>query len=105
MEFPAAARTLAVKSVVQGRKCRGLRYRHYRFERQRVSVGVVPIRDAADRVSEDLDRRFRHVLVVVGRRSFSEIFQNPERFFAGFHLLLRLDAREGAQQLKLFVGS
>ena len=53
---------------------------------------------------QDLDRRFRHVLVVVGRGSFSKIFQNPELLFTRFHILLWLDARQVAQQLKLLVG-
>ena len=104
VQFPAAARTLAVESIMQRRERRRLGKGHDRFERQRVPVGVVPIRDAADGMSQDLDRRFRHVLVVIGRRSFSKILQNPELLFTRFHILLWLDARQFAQQLRLFVG-
>ena len=104
VEFPAAARTLAVESMMQRRECGWLRQGHDRFERERVSVSVVPIRDAADRMSQNLNRRFRHVLVVVSRRSIPKIFQNPEFLFAGFHILLWLDPRQVAQQLKLLVG-
>ena len=66
---------------------------------------VVPIRHAANRMTEDLDRRFRHVLVVVRRRSFSQIFQHPQFLFTGLYILLWPDSRQFAQELKLFVGT
>ena len=64
----------------------------------------MPIRDTADAVAQNLDRRFRHVLVVVGRRSFSQIFQNPEFLLTRFNILLGLHSRQFAQELKLLVG-
>lgn len=88
---------------MQGRECGRLGQPHDRVEREWVSMGVVLIRDTADRMAVNLYRRFGHVFVVVRRRSLSEIFQHPKFLFAGFHILLRLDARQTAQQLELFV--
>jgi hypothetical protein len=96
-EFSSAARALAVVSIHQGIERRWLRKRHNRFEGQRIAVGVVPIRHATDGVPENLNRRFRHVLVVVGGASFSKILQDPEFLLAGFHVLLRLDTRQITQ--------
>lgn len=72
MEFTAAARAFAIKSVVQRRECGRLGKGHDRLESEWVSMGVVPVRHAADGVAEYLDRRLRHVFIVVGRRSFSQ---------------------------------
>ena len=72
--------------MMQRCECGWLRQGHDCFEREWVSMGVVPIRHAADRVTENLNRRFRHVFVVVRRRSFPEILQNPEPFFTGMVL-------------------
>ena len=66
---------------------------------------VVSIRDTTDRVTQDLYRRFWHVLVVVGRGSFSKILQDPGLLLARFNVLLWLDASQLAQHLKLFVGA
>lgn len=90
---------------MQRRECRWLRQGHDRLERQRVAVGVVPVGHTADRVTQDFNRRFRHVLVVVGRTGLPEILQDPGRLFAGFHVLLVLHARQLTETLKLLVGT
>jgi hypothetical protein len=40
-------------------------------------MGVVAIGYATDRVAEDLDRRLRNMLIVVGSARLAEIFQKP----------------------------
>lgn len=56
---PTAAGTFAVESPDERQKSRRLGQRHYRSHRKRSTVRVVPIRDAANGMTEDLDRRFR----------------------------------------------
>ena len=40
-------------------------------------MSVVPVRDAADRVTEDFDERLRHVFVIVSRAGLAEVLQQP----------------------------
>lgn len=47
-------------------------------------MSVVPVSDAADRVTEDLDGRLWHVFVVVGRPRFPKVLQQPAFGNAGF---------------------
>ena len=67
-------------------------------------MGVVPIRHSANGMPENLYRRLWHVNVVVSRGSFSKIFQYPKLLLTRLNILLWLDTRQFAQQLKLFVG-
>ena len=66
---------------------------------------VMTIRDSSNGVAKNFDRRFRHVGVIVGRASFSKIFQDPELLFACLDVLLRFDSRQSAEMLKLSVGT
>ena len=40
-------------------------------------MGVMPVRDSASGMAQDLDRGFGDVLVVVRRTRLAEVFQNP----------------------------
>ena len=57
------------------------------------------IGDSANRMTEDLDRRLRDVLVVVRRTRLSKILEHPGLVFAGFDVRLGLDAGEIAELL------
>lgn len=67
--------------------------RHDRFEREWVAVSLVPIGQSTNGVTENLDRRFRHVLVVVIRTCLAKIFSAPEPVVTGCYILFLLDAR------------
>lgn len=60
-------------------------------------MSVMPVGDAADRVAQNLDRRLRHVLVVVRRARFAQIFEHPCAFLPGLDVRLVPDAREVAK--------
>ena len=72
-EGPAAAGASAFEPACERGERRGLWQAEDRPERQRSPVGVVAVRDPAGRVAEDLDRRFWHVLVVVGRACLPQV--------------------------------
>ena len=57
---------------------------------------VMPISDAADRMTENLDRGLWHMLVVIRRARLPEILERPRLVFPGFDITLRLDPREFA---------
>ena len=63
-------------------------------------MGVVAIRDAADRMAEDLDRRLGDMLVVVRRTGLPEILQLPGLVFTRFDVRPWLDAGEIAERLE-----
>ena len=48
-------------------------------------MSVMTVRDSADGMAENLDRRLRNVLVIVGSARLAEILQVP------WHLLARFD--------------
>jgi hypothetical protein len=54
-ERPSAAWTFAIKSIDECPECLWLWQSHNGLERQRIAVRVMPIGDAADRMSEDFD--------------------------------------------------
>lgn len=72
---------------------------------QRGAVGVVPVRDAADRVAENLDRGFRDVFVVIGGTRLPQVLELPGFLAASFDIGLRPDASEVAQRLGAEVDS
>ena len=98
-----AARALAVAPSQERRERTRLRQGHDRPERQRGAVGVVAVRDPADRVAEDLDRRLGDVLVVVRRARLPQVLQLPGLLLAGLDVQPRLDAGEVAQRLEASV--
>jgi hypothetical protein len=57
----------------------------------------MPIRDAANGMTEDLDRRLRDVLVVVGCAGLSKILEQPRFVLACLDVFLRCNARETAE--------
>ena len=76
-ELSATTWALAVEPMHEPVERRRLRKRHDRLEGERISVSVVPIRHAANGMAENLDRRLRHVFIVVRRARFSQILQDP----------------------------
>src|SRR5262249_4306948 len=60
--------------------------------------------DPADRVTEDLDRRLRDVLVVIRGTSLAKVLELPGFFRAGLHVRSRPNTREGAKLLKPGIG-
>ena len=102
-KWSAAARALTVVPVDQRGECGRLRDRHDRFERQRGAVGIVAVRDAADRVAQDFDRRLGQVLVVVCRTCFPKVLEFPRLLHPGFDVRPRLDAGQCAQFLEACV--
>ena len=77
--------------------------RHNCFEGERVTVRVVAIGHATNRVPKNLDRRFRHMGVIVGCASLAKIFQDPGLFVTSFDVSFRFHAGQGAKSLKLLV--
>src|SRR5438067_1368 len=60
-------------------------------------MGVMAVRDPADRVAEDFDRRLREMLIVVCRARLAKILEFPRFFDAGLDIRLRSNAGESAQ--------
>ena len=58
-----------------------------------------------DRVTEDLDGRFREVLVVIRSTCLAEIFEQPGSRLTRFRVQLGLDSSEFAELLKTLVGT
>ena len=77
---------------------------HDRLERQRSPMRVVAVGDAFDRMTEDLDRRLRHVFIVVGRTSLTKVFDLPGLVFSALGIRLEFDAGEIAEFLESSVG-
>ena len=75
--------------LLQGLERGRLRQHRDSREGQRGAVSVLPVRDPADRVAEDLDRRLWHMLVVVCRAGLPPILLLPSL------LLARLDVQSG----------
>ena len=92
-----AARTLSFEAAGECLECRRLRETEDRFECQRGSMGIVSVGDPSSRVAQDLNRRFRHMLVIVGRARFSQIFQDPRTFRSRFDISLMRDASQSAE--------
>ena len=67
-------------------------------------MSVVPVRDAADRVTEDFDGRLRHVFVVVRRAGLAEVLQQPVFGNAGFNVDFIANPGEGDQPFEDRVG-
>jgi hypothetical protein len=63
-------------------------------------MGVVAIRDTADRMPQDLDRRLGDVLVIVRRASLPQILQLPRLLLAGLNVQPGLDACEATERLE-----
>jgi hypothetical protein len=61
-------------------------------------MDVMAIRDPADRVAEDLDRRFWDVFVVVRRARLPQVLQLPGLFLAGLDVQPWPDPGEAAQR-------
>ena len=102
-EPPPAARALAVPPRRIAENARRLRQGHDRPEGQRGPVGVVAIRDPADRMAQDLDRRLGDVLVIVRRAGLPQVLQLPRLLLARLDVQPRLDAGEAAQRLEASV--
>lgn len=66
---------------------------------------VVTIGHAANRVPKNLDRRFRHMSVIVGSASLAKIFQDPGLIVTSLDVSFWLHASQGAESLKLLVRS
>jgi hypothetical protein len=58
-------------------RCR-LRERHDPLECQRCSMSIVPVRNASSRVTEDFDRGFGDMLVIMVRARLAKVLQYPE---------------------------
>ena len=95
LESRPTTRTLTIVSFEKGGERGWLRNGHDRLECQRTAVRVMTIRHARDGVAEDLDGRFRQVLVVVRRTGLSQILEQPRRRLTGFCVQLGLDRRRG----------
>jgi len=96
-ETPSATGAPVVEAAGEGRECRGLRQAKNRTVGQRCPMGVVAVRNPTHRVTEDLDRRFRHVLVIVCRARLAEILQHPGMLFTGVDVPLRGNAGQPTQ--------
>ena len=72
--------------------------------KHRGSVGVVAIGDTADRMTEDLDRRLGHVLVVVRRTGLAQVLELPGLLLSGLDIQLELDASEAQSSWKRTLG-
>jgi hypothetical protein len=66
-------------------------------------MSVVTVRDAADRVTQNLDGRLGQVLIVVRRTRLPEVLQFPRLVYASVDLRPRLDASEDAKLLEACV--
>jgi hypothetical protein len=64
------------------------------------TVGVVAIRDAADRMAQDLHRRLGDMLVIVCRAGLPQVLQLPGLLIAGLNIHPRLSSGEPAQRLE-----
>ncbi len=93
-ESPPAAWALAVETLGQCRKGRGLWNCHDRFESERSAMGVVTIGDSSGGMTKYFDGRFRDVLIVVRRACLAKILEYPGLFFPGLDVRLRFDAGE-----------
>ncbi len=60
-------------------------------------MSVVPIRDAADGMTEDFDRRLGDVLVVVGCASLSKVLEQPGLVLTCLGVFLRCNSCETAE--------
>ena len=60
-------------------------------------MGIVAIRDSADRMAEDLDRRLGDVLVVVRCTSLAQILEHPGLIFVGLDICFGFDAGDVAK--------
>lgn len=69
---------------------------HDCLEGQWGTVRIVSISDATHRMTQDLDRRLRHVLVVVGCTGLSEVLEFPWLLCTGLDVELRLDSSQVA---------
>jgi len=77
---------------------------HDRFERQWVAMSVLPVSDAADRVTKDLDGRLWHMFVVVDRIGFPKVLQHqPLATPVSTSTLSRIAARR-INRLKIVFG-
>src|SRR5579885_2970031 len=63
-------------------------------------MSVVTIRNAADRVTQNLDRRLRQILIVVRRKGLAEVLQFPRFVPPSLDIRPRLDASEDTQFLE-----
>jgi len=68
-------------------------------------MSVVTIRDSADRMAEDLDRRFRNVFVIVGRTGLAEIPQMPWDLLTSLNVQLGSDTSQLTKQNKRCIGA
>ena len=96
---PPAARAFAIASLEERRERGRLWERHDRLERQWRAVRVVAVGDAADRMAEDLDRRLRHVLVIIRRTRLAEGLQLPGLVLTRFDICPGLDPGEAVEPL------
>src|SRR5262245_58361540 len=76
-EPPPAAWALAVPPSQDRRERTRLRQGHDRPEGKRGAVGIVAIRDPADRMAQDLHRRLGDVLIIVRRAGLPQVLQLP----------------------------
>ena len=89
-EPSTAAWALDVPTSQGRRKCTRLRLRHDRPEGKWGAVGVAAVRDPADRIAQDLDRRLRDVLVKVRRARLPQVLQLPGLLLTGLDVQPRL---------------
>jgi hypothetical protein len=61
---------------------------------------IMAVGDASDGMTEDFDRRLRHVRVVVRRTRFAEILEFPWFILTGLDVRLKFDAGEVAELLE-----
>jgi hypothetical protein len=85
-EPPPATRALAVRTSQDRRERATLRQGHDRPEGQWGTVGVVAIRDPADRMAQDLHRRLGDMLVIVCRAGLPQVLQLPGLLSAGLNI-------------------
>lgn len=97
--------TLTIEPSGQREERRRLRKSHYRLVRKRCSMCIVSVSDSSNRVSEDLYRRIRHMLIVAGRAGLPEILKHPWLLFCRFLVLLWIDLSQTAEFSEPHVGA
>ena len=63
-------------------------------------MSVVTVRNAADRVTQNLDARLRQILIIVRRTRLAEVLRFPGFVQPSLDIRPRLDAGEDAQLLE-----
>ena len=70
-----------------------------------VAMRVMAIGDTPDRMTEDLDRRLGHVLVVIRGTGLAKVLEFPGLVFSSLDVQLELNTSEVAEFLKSNIGA